>query len=76
MGITSSLKLFGQLLSLVLIFLAIILIFGYISLFLKDFVVPVMYKNRVGVLPGGGNFCRFSGSISLSLLFTDFSFLC
>ncbi len=46
---------------LVLIFLAIILIFGYISLFLKDFVVPVMYKNRVGVLTGWGKFLSLFG---------------
>lgn len=46
---------------LVLIFLSGIIIYGYISLFLKDFVVPIMYKNKIGVLRGWGVFLSLFG---------------
>lgn len=39
--------------------LAVFLIFiGYISLFLNDFVVPLMYHRKMGVLNGWGEFIR------------------
>ncbi len=41
---------------LVLIFIGLLIVFGYISLFLKDFVVPIMYKHRIGVLQGWTKF--------------------
>ena len=34
---------------MILAFLALMVIFGYISLFLKDFVVPIMYKHKLPV---------------------------
>lgn len=34
------------------------LTFGYISLFMKDFVAPIMYKHRIGVLPAWSKFIR------------------
>jgi len=35
---------------LVLLFLVLIIIVGYISLFLNDFVVPIMYKHKIGAI--------------------------
>lgn len=46
---------------LVLLFLIMIIIVGYISLFLNDFVVPVMFKNRLGVNRGWGKFFSLFG---------------
>ncbi len=43
---------------MVLMFIGYLIIFGYISLFLKDFVVPIMYKHRVGVIRGWGEFLK------------------
>ena len=43
---------------MILIFIGYLIVFGYISLFLKDFVVPIMYKHRVGVMRGWGRFLR------------------
>ncbi len=43
---------------MVLILIGYFIIFGYISLFLKDFVVPIMYKHRVGVIKGWGEFLK------------------
>ena len=43
---------------MVLIFIGYLIVFGYISLFLKDFVVPIMYKHRVGVIKGWGIFLK------------------
>ncbi len=37
---------------MILLFIAYLIVFGYISLFLKDFVVPIMYKHRVGIVKG------------------------
>ena len=42
-------------------FIGLIIIFGYHSLFLKDFVVPIMYKQRVGVIRGWANFLTLFG---------------
>ncbi len=41
---------------MILMLIGYIIVFGYISLFLKDFVVPIMYKNRVGVIRGWTKF--------------------
>ncbi|MEN8116487.1 MAG: hypothetical protein ABFS16_05880 [Bacteroidota bacterium] len=46
---------------LILILLGYTIVFGYISLFLKDFVVPIMYKHRVGVIRGWGKFLALFG---------------
>ena len=43
---------------MVLMLIGYFIIFGYISLFLKDFVVPIMYKHRVGVIKGWGEFLK------------------
>ena len=49
---------------MVLIFIGYLIVFGFISLFLKDFIVPIMYKHRVGVMKAWG--------IYLKLLSTHF----
>lgn len=54
-------EIFWAVAQLALIFVGLIIVFGYISLFLKDFVVPIMYKNRVGVLAGWGKFLSLFG---------------
>jgi len=41
---------------MILVFIGYLIVFGYISLFLKDFVVPIMYKHRVGVVRGWTKF--------------------
>lgn len=46
---------------LILVFILIILVFGYISLFLKDFVVPIMYKHRLGIIGGWIKFLSLFG---------------
>ena len=43
---------------MVLMFIGYLIIFGYISLFLKDFVVLIMYKHRIGVIKGWGEFLK------------------
>ena len=37
---------------MILMLIAYFIIFGYISLFTKDFVIPIMYKYRIGVIRG------------------------
>lgn len=53
---------------MVLIFIGYIIVFGYISLFLKDFVVPIMYKHRVGVIKGWGIFLKLFSSHIFSFI--------
>ena len=43
---------FWQVFGMILMFIGYMVIVGYISLFLNDFVVPVMYRDRVGVFSG------------------------
>jgi hypothetical protein len=43
---------FWSVAQMILILISLFIVFGYLSLFLKDLVVPIMYKNRVGVLKG------------------------
>jgi len=52
---------FWSVASLVLIFLCYLVIFGYISLFVKDFVVPIMYKHRMGIIKGWMKFLALFG---------------
>ena len=49
---------FTSIATMILIIIVIGIIFGYISLFLNDFVVPIMYKNKIGVLKGWGTFLK------------------
>jgi hypothetical protein len=41
--------LFWKIAGMILIFLGLLIVIGYISLYLNDFIVPVMFKNRIGV---------------------------
>ena len=43
---------FWSIAGMVLMLFAYIIVFGYISTFVDHFVVPIMYKNRVGVITG------------------------
>jgi len=43
-------------LQMVLMFILMLIIFGYISMFLDHFVVPIMYKNNMRVLSAWSNF--------------------
>lgn len=52
LGDYSGITIFWSIATMALIFIGYIIIFGYISLFLKDFVVPIMYKYRIGVIQG------------------------
>lgn len=52
---------FWSVASLILILIGYLIIFGYISLFVKDFVVPIMYKHRIGVVQGWLKFLALFG---------------
>ncbi|MBT3385709.1 MAG: hypothetical protein HN778_15710 [Prolixibacteraceae bacterium] len=52
---------FWSITTMIFMFIGLIIIFGYHSLFLKDFVVPIMYKQRVGVIRGWANFLTLFG---------------
>lgn len=52
---------FGAIAQMVLIFFGFIIVYGFISLFLKDFVVPIMYKHRIGVINGWSKFLTLFG---------------
>ena len=47
---------FAGISQMVLLFVAYLVVFGFISLLLKDFVVQIMYKQKVGILRGWGKF--------------------
>lgn len=67
---------FGTVAGLVLILIAYMIVFGYISTFLDSFVVPIMYKNRFGVLKGWSNFLSLiSKNIFTFLLYGLFYFV-
>lgn len=46
---------------LIILFLALIIIVGYISLFLNDFVVPIMYKHRISATRAWLKFLQLMG---------------
>jgi len=52
---------FWSIMQMILLFIAYLLVFGYTSLFLKDFVVPIMYKHRIGVMHAWGKFLLLFG---------------
>lgn len=60
-GDFSGIEIFWSVASIVLIFIGCLIVFGFISLFLKDFVVPIMYKQRIGILKGWGKFLSLFG---------------
>ena len=51
----------GTVVGMALIFLGFIIITGYISLFINDFVVPIMYKNRIGAMQAWGILLKLLG---------------
>ncbi len=61
MGDYPGIAVFWSVAAMVLMFIGYLIIFGYLSLFLKDFVVPIMYKHRVGVVRGWMMFLALFG---------------
>ncbi len=53
---------------LVIVFLAGIVVFGYVSLLLDHFVVPLQYKHRLTVMAGWSRFLRLFGSHFIAFL--------
>ncbi len=63
----------GNLLGMILYFLLLFIITGYISLFLSDFVVPIMYRNRMSAMRAWSVFLSlFSRHIGHFLLYGIF----
>jgi len=60
-GDFTNLSIFGAVAKMIFFFLLYLATFGYISLFLKDFVVPIMFKHRIGVLHAWGKFLKLFG---------------
>lgn len=56
LGDLPPIMIFWQVGGMILMFLGYIVILGYIGLFLNDFVVPMMYRDRVGVSSGWNRF--------------------
>jgi len=52
---------FWKIAGMVLMFIVYLIAIGYISLFLNDFVVPLMYKYRLGVIGGWKKFLSLFG---------------
>ena len=76
LGDFPQLAIFGSISGLVLLLIAYIIVFGYISTFVDSFVVPIMYKNRIGILKGWGQFLSlFSKNIFSFILFGLFYFV-
>lgn len=57
-GDFTNIAIFWAVAKMILLFIIFLITFGYISLFLKDFVVPIMFKHRIGILPAWGKFAR------------------
>ncbi len=47
---------FSTIAGMILVLIGIGIVFGYISCFLNDFVVPIMYKYKIGILKGWAKF--------------------
>lgn len=57
-GDFTNVAIFWAIAKMIFFFLLYLLTFGYISLFLKDFVVPIMYKNRIGIMQAWAKFLQ------------------
>ena len=67
---------FWAIVGMVLMFIGIIIVFGYISCFLNDFVVPIMYKHKIGIMRGWTKFLRlFSRRIGTFIIYGLFIFV-
>ena len=53
---------------MILMFIVFFIIGGYVSLFLKNFVVPIMYKQDVGIIAGWKKFIVLFGKKALPFL--------
>lgn len=52
----TNVAIFAAIAQMILLFFGYLIVFGYVSLFLKDFIVPIMYKHRIGILGGWSKF--------------------
>ncbi len=60
-GDYSNLQLFWNITGMVLFFFGLLILVSYVSLFLDDFVVAIMYKHKIGVLQGWKVFLSLFG---------------
>lgn len=51
---------FGFIFGIILTFIGLVVVAGYISLFVNDFIVPIMYKKRISVISGWSEFLKLS----------------
>ncbi len=76
LGDYTSVAIFGAVAKLVLLFILFLITFGYISLFINDFVVPIMYKQRIGILKAWAKFIHlFARKFVYFLLYGLFVFV-
>ena len=65
-----------SIMGLVALAVLLFIVAGYVTLFLNDFVVPIMYQNRMTVIPAWGRFLQlFSRHILYFLLYGILMFL-
>ena len=58
-GVIPEITKYGFIGGIILIFIGLLIITGYISLFLTDFIVPIMYKNQISTLKAWSVFLPF-----------------
>lgn len=58
-GVVPEITKYGFIGSIILVFTGLLIITGYISLFLTDFIVPIMFKNRISALKAWSVFLPF-----------------
>lgn len=59
---------FTSITQMILMFIVYFIISGYISLFLKNFIVPIMYKQDVGIIAGWKKFIVLFGKKALPFI--------
>ena len=67
-GDVAGIVIFWNVFLMVLVFLGLLVVFGYVSLFLNDFVVPVMYKERIGPVSAWFRFLKLFGKYPVTFL--------
>lgn len=68
-GDYTNVAIFWTVAKMILFFILYLITFGYISLFLKDFVVPIMYKHRIGIIKAWGKFLQLFARKFLLFIF-------
>ena len=67
-GDFTNIAIFWAIAQMILLLIVYLLTMGFASLFLKDFVVPIMYKHRIGVLRAWGKFLSLFGRYFFSFI--------